>query len=301
MRVALERVGIEGDRLRLALAAQLVRRGLGVRQQHRPLALGIGTDARRGFGTLRPGLARHPLPLGLHARQHRLGVLLRQVGPADAHIHHPHAEAGHLGVHLVTNGAHDGAAARRQHVQQLFAAQHPQQRGRRHRVDAHADAVLGRADRLVVFQRVDDAEAHEAVHPQAPLVAQGRLLGGQLVIQQAAVERDDRLHERDLDVQAWRGDQPHRPAELRHQRLLGLVDGEQRRTGDDDDDHQASEGDNEAASHGTALGAGAGGLLPATVAAGLPAPSGRNGTTPFRFSSTTMEGVWVRMSCIVSI
>ena len=74
------------DRLRLALAPQFVRRGASVGQQYRAVALGIGADLPRGLGALGALLGGDALPLGLHARQDRLGILRRQVGPADANV-----------------------------------------------------------------------------------------------------------------------------------------------------------------------------------------------------------------------
>ena len=53
-----------------------------------------------------------------------------------------------------------------------------------------------RADRLVVQQRIDDAEQGEAVHHQPPLVAQDHLLARQFQVEQPLVEGDHRLDER---------------------------------------------------------------------------------------------------------
>ena len=73
------------------------------------------------------------------------------------------------------------------------------------------DGVLQRADRLVVAQRIDDAEQREAVDDQPALIAQDHLLARQFLRQQSFVERDHRLHEGDLGVQAGLLDHPHRP------------------------------------------------------------------------------------------
>ena len=58
---------------------------------------------------------------------------------------------------------------------------------------------------------------------QPALVAEDDLLAGRVVIQQAAVEGDDRLDERDLGLQPGLGDHADRLAELRDEDLLGLV------------------------------------------------------------------------------
>ena len=75
---------------------------------------------------------------------------------------------------------HDPVALGRQHVEQLFVAEHAAQRRRHDRIQPRADAVLGRPDRLVVLQRIGDAVHGEAVDDQPALVAQDHLLARQL-------------------------------------------------------------------------------------------------------------------------
>ena len=118
------------------------------------IAFGVGPDALRRLRTLGARLRGDALPFRLHARQDRLGVLLRQVGTADPHILDRHAEPPHLDIHLIADRRHDLLALRRQHVQQLVVRQHAAQRGRDDRIEPAADAVLQRADGLIVKQRI---------------------------------------------------------------------------------------------------------------------------------------------------
>ena len=74
----------------------------------------------RRLGALGAGLGGDALPLGLHAAQDRLRVLLRQVGAADAHVlDRTTPKPGISLVHLVADVGHDPLAVGRQHVEQL--------------------------------------------------------------------------------------------------------------------------------------------------------------------------------------
>ena len=128
------------------------------RQQHRPFAFGVGTDLGGRLGAFGARLSGDALTFRLHTREDRLGVLLRQVGAADTHVLDRHAKSLHLRVHPVADRRHDLVALGRQHVEQLVVGKHVAQRRRHHRIQPADDALLGRADRLVVQQRVDDAE-----------------------------------------------------------------------------------------------------------------------------------------------
>ena len=77
------------------------------------------------------------------------------------------------------------------------------------------DALFAGADRLVVAQRIGDAEHGEAIDDQPALVAENHLLAWRYEIEQAPVELDHGLHERNLGVQARVFDHPHGTAELR--------------------------------------------------------------------------------------
>ena len=78
-------------------------------------------------------------------------------------------------------------------------------------------------------QRIGDAVAGEGVDHEPLLVAQDQLDRRRVEIEHALVEILDLLDERHLEVQARVLDDVDRVAELQHQRLLGLMDGEQRR------------------------------------------------------------------------
>src|SRR5216683_112865 len=81
-----ERIGIDLDRLALALAAQDLRLFLRLGDDHRPLALGDRADTLGELVALGAEFLRLALPLGLHAREDRLAVLLGQVGAAQPHV-----------------------------------------------------------------------------------------------------------------------------------------------------------------------------------------------------------------------
>src|SRR5664279_156925 len=68
----------------VALAADLLGLGGGIRHQHGHLAVGARADFLRALGALRAEFRRLALALGLHALIDRLAVLLRQVGAGCA-------------------------------------------------------------------------------------------------------------------------------------------------------------------------------------------------------------------------
>ena len=82
-------------------------------------------------------------------------------------------------------------------------------------------------DRLAEPQRVGDPVAGEGVDHEPLLVAEDQLDRRRVEVEHALVEIIDLLDERHLHVQPGSCTIAHRVAELQHQRLLGLMDGEQ--------------------------------------------------------------------------
>ena len=84
------------------------------------------------------------------------------------------------------------------------------------------------ADRLIEPQRIVDPVAREGIDHEPLLVGGDHFLRRRVEIEDALVEIDHAVDQRQLEVQARLGDDAHRLAEPDHQRLLRLVDGEQR-------------------------------------------------------------------------
>ena len=80
---------------------------------------------------------------------------------------------------------------------------------------------------------IGDAVARKGVDHEALLVGGDHLLRRGVDVEDALVEIFDVLDERDLVVEPGVLDLALRLAEFEHQRLLGLVDGEQREIGHD--------------------------------------------------------------------
>ena len=186
---------------RLALAAQLVRGGARVGQQHGALAFGVGADALRRLGALGARLRGDALAFRLHARQDRLGVLLaagRRGGCARPRSATPKpcisAFTWSRIVAMIRSRSADSTSS------SLLLPSTRRSAADDDRIQPAADAVLDRADRLVVAQRIGDAEHGEAVDDQPALVAQDHLLARQFEVEQPLVEADHRLHER----RSWR-------------------------------------------------------------------------------------------------
>ena len=106
-------------------------------------------------------------------------------------------------------------------------------------------APLDRAERLVEAQRILDSVAREGVDHQPLLVGGDDFLRRRLQIEDALVDSDHVVDERHLDVQARLADHAHRLAEPNDQRLLGLINREQRAV--DDDQHGEGEDGDDAA------------------------------------------------------
>ena len=112
--------------------------------------------------------------------------------------------------------------------------QHAAHGGVQHRTELVVGAEHA-VDRLIELQRIDNAVADEAVDLEALVVGGEHFEIRALDVEDAVVEGDDVLDQRELEVQARLGDEAaagDRLAEAQHERLLGLVDGEQRAAGD---------------------------------------------------------------------
>ena len=83
---------------------------LGLREDDRDLAVGLGLDLLALLRPLRAIGGGALLPLGLHATEHRLRVLRRQIGALDAHVDDLEAEALGAHDHLVADVGHQGVA-----------------------------------------------------------------------------------------------------------------------------------------------------------------------------------------------
>ena len=156
-------------------------------------------------------LGRLALPFGLHAVIDRLAVLLRQVGAADAHVDDVNAERLRVMIELIAHLRHQLLALVAHDVGQRRLAEHAAQR--RIEQDGELRAGAGRADRLIIFQRVDDAVAREGVdhEPFAGLAGAGigavaargdHFLRRLFDVEDALVDIDDAVDERHFHVKA---------------------------------------------------------------------------------------------------
>ena len=120
------------------------------------------------------------------------------------------------------------------------AAQRRVEQGREPPVGA-----LDRADGLIEQQRVLDLVTREGVDHEPLLVRGDHLLRGIFQIENALVDIDHAVDQRDLEVQSGLGDDTHRLAKTDNEREARLIDREQRRVADDrrddreDDEHPA--------------------------------------------------------------
>ena len=111
-------------------------------RKHRHVAVGLGLDGLRELRALRADVGSFALALRLHALEHRLAVLLRQVGAAQADVHHLDAEAVRLAVHVVADLLHQPGAVRADHRGETRFRQH----GADSRVDDRGQAQVGARD-----------------------------------------------------------------------------------------------------------------------------------------------------------
>ena len=104
------------------------------------------------------------LALGLHALIHRLAVLLRKIGAADAHVDDLNAERLRLAIELIAHLRHQFLALVAHDIGERGLAEHAAQR----RVEQHRELELAPAstDRLIEFQRIDDAITREGIDTQ---------------------------------------------------------------------------------------------------------------------------------------
>jgi hypothetical protein len=86
---------------------------------------------------------------------------------------------------------------------------------------------------LIEAQRVLDAIAGERIDHQPLLVGRDDFLRGRFEIENAPVDCDDVVDERHLEIQARLVNDPNRITQPNHQRLLSLIDCEQRRIAED--------------------------------------------------------------------
>ena len=167
---------------------------VGHRQDLLLLPVGVGADAQRlllAFGAVLP---RDALALGPHARIDALLVLLRQVQPLDAHIHHLDAvllqrravgERGQVVEHLARAWTLSGSV-RHDRIQIVRA-----QRRREARPDDVVQPHLRRrgvAHRLHEAVRVLDLPGHVVLDDDVLLVARQELRGPRIVDAQPPVE-----------------------------------------------------------------------------------------------------------------
>ena len=137
------------------------------------------------------------------------------------------------------------------HLDEGRFTEHPAQR----RVEQNVELRIGggfRTERLIEAQRILDAITREGVDHQPLLVGGDHFLRLRFEIEDALVDGDHVIDERHLGVQTRLVDHAHHFTEPHHQRLLGLVDGEERRVADDERGGEEDGGNaaNEIKSHG---------------------------------------------------
>ena len=95
-------------------------------------------------------------------------------------------------------------------------------------------------DRDVIQLRIDDAPLDEVVHQHVFLLGRDEALGLCGVHgQDALVEIAHVLNQGQLEVQAWIRNDLFDLTKLEHDCILALIDGKQRRRGDDHGEHQS--------------------------------------------------------------
>ena len=120
-------------------------------------------------------------------------------------------------------------------------AEHAAQR----RIEQNIELRIGgrfRAERLEEAKRILDAVARESVDHQPFLVGGDHFLRRRLQIEDALVDVDHIVDERQFDVQPRLVDHAHHLPKADHQRLLGLVNRKQRRVADDQSRDQQNGG-----------------------------------------------------------
>ena len=193
---------------------------------------------------------RLALTLGLHPLEHRFGVLLRQIGPAQLDVDDRHADALGLLIDLSPDLLHQLGPVVAHHFEEAGIRQHRAHRRRQERVEALIAALHG-ANTLVEAHRIDDAIAGEGVDHQTLLVRRDQLLRIEVEIENALVEIFDVLDQRDLEIEARLDDGAPHLTELQHERLRRRRHDEGR-AGDDDQEkrHEDAENAEESGLHG---------------------------------------------------
>ena len=229
-------IGVDLVALGIALAAIGVGLLLRLADEHHHVAVGLGLDRLLLLLALGTVLGRLAGALRVHPGEDLLGDLPRQVGTADADVDRLDAEALRLGVHLVADLGHQLGAVVAHDLRQVGLAEHAADR-RVHDVAELAVGLPRGLDRLVELERIDDSVAQEGVDLDPRVVGGQHLLVRRLQVEDALVEVDDVLDQRDLEVQPRLGDEAaagDRLAEAQQQRLLRLRHDE--RAGEDDDE-----------------------------------------------------------------
>ena len=230
IRILAEGLGEDAVLLRIARTTDTLGLAGRLGLQHRHAAVGRGADAPGGLLALGADLGCLALTLGLHAAINGEAVRLGQIGPLDADIEDRDAEALAFGVHLLGDLLHQGVALIAHHRLEGRAAEHTPKRGFEEGAKPRPGAKFV-THRLIEQERVGDAPAGEGIDHQTLLIGCDYLLRRGIEIEQPLVEIDDVLDERDLVVEAGLGDETLGLAELEHERLLRLVDGEERQVG----------------------------------------------------------------------
>src|SRR5262249_4194978 len=179
-----------------------------------------------------------------------------------------HAERLRLLVHLAGDGAHQRLAFIAHDGDEACAAKHAPQRRLKHGAQPRISSLLV-AHRLEEQERIDDLVAREGVDDEALLIRCDHFLGTRVDVENALVEIFDVLDERNFEIEARAGilrteqiaarllaaglfggallrrrqparrvDNTNRIAELQHQRLLRLLDSEERKISNDRGDRE---------------------------------------------------------------
>jgi hypothetical protein len=187
---------------------------------------------------------------GLHALIDRLAVLLRQIDAAHADIDHVDAERLRLAIELLADAAHQLLALVAHDPLERGFADHAAQRAGEQRREPRIGSLDG-ADRLIELERVHDLVAGEGIHHEPLLVRRDDFLRRVVEVEDALVDIDHVVDQRDLVVQPRSGDDVDRLAEANDQGLAGLVDREQRAVRDNqrNNDERGDEAANQVQSH----------------------------------------------------
>ena len=208
--------------------------------------VGQGRHPLRGLAATCAFIRRLAVAFGDHPLQRRVEVLLRQVGLAQAHVHHgktkclgpligAFADLVHQGRAFGRQDGVGGDTLRAQHRADLTVENTVQ-------LDLGLPLAIG-AKGLTELADVGDAVEHEGVHLEAAVIGgrhldhrgfqrQDAILETHDLVQQGQLEADARLLADLLDL-----------AEAQHQCLFPFVDDKDRRQRDDDQHHDHGNND----------------------------------------------------------